>query len=95
MHERRIDCKIKKDYIANIPKYKKLKNDDIFAPHAIVFTCLDDLELILQDENKCVEVQLFVKHGLTGLGKVFKYEYSTMEEVKDRPFNFGNNLTIS
>jgi len=95
MHEKRADLNLKVKFLAHIPKYKKIKKDSIFAGHAIVFTCLDDIRPVLLDSNQCVEVQVILRHGLTGLGKVYKHEFSTINTVKDGEFDFGNNLTVS
>lgn len=81
--------------MSHIPKFIKIKDKEAFAPHAIIMTCLDDLKPILEDDNKSVEVQVILRHGLTGLAKVFHYEYSTTNTVKQGIFDFGNQLTIT
>lgn len=95
MHEQRKDLKLRTDFLSNVPRYIKIKDKETFAPHAVILTCLDDLQPILDDDNKSVELQVILRHGLTGLAKVFNYEYSSMSTVKNGIFDFGNHLTIS
>jgi hypothetical protein len=94
-HERREDLKLRREYLTHIPKHKKIGENDVAAPHALIITCLDDLHPILEDDNKCVELQVIMRHGLTGLAKVFSYEYSSYTCVKNGIFDFGDKLTIS
>ena len=94
MHERRVDLKLRRDFQSHIPKYKKLKSTDTFAPHALVIICEANLDPILSDQNKCVELQVILRHGLTGLAKVYKYEFGDNNVVKKKPFGFGDTLTI-
>lgn len=93
-HEQRKDLELKKDFMAHVPPFIKTTDKNTFAPHAIILTCLDDLAPILRDKNKCIELQLILRHGLTGLAKVYKFEYSDISSVKKGMFEFGNNLTI-
>lgn len=95
MHEQRKDLEVRKEYLSHVPKYKKIRDGDTFAPHAIIITCLDDRKPILEDTNKCIELQVLLRHGLTGLSKVFHYEYSNINSVKEGIFDFGNQLTIT
>ena len=95
MNEQRKDLRLKSDFLAHIPKYIPIIDGATFAPHAIILTCLDDLKPILDDDNKCVEFQVILRHGLTGLSSVFSYEYSNLTSVKHGIFDFGNQLTIT
>jgi hypothetical protein len=94
MHEQRKDMRVRFDHMAHVPKFRKIKDGETFAPHALIVTCLDDLLPILDDDNKCVELQVTLRHGLTGLARVFQYEYGNSSVVKNGIFDFGNHLTI-
>lgn len=94
-HERRIDLELKKDFLSHIPKHKKLAPEDTFAPFANVSMCMTDLGPILDDQTKCVEIQIILRHGLTGLGKVFTHEFSDKSVIKNGIFQFGDSLTVS
>lgn len=96
MNEQRKDLNLRTSFLAHVPRYRKTNdNEDTFAPHAVVITCLDDLRPILEARDKCVEIQVILRHGLTGLAKVFHYEYSESTMVKPAMFDFGNQLTIT
>lgn len=95
LHEQRKDLKLRTSALAHVPCFKKIKKLHTFAPHAIVITCMDDLKPILEAKDKCVEIQVILKHGLTGLAQVFRYEYSDATVVKNGMFDFGNQLTIN
>lgn len=95
MNEQRKDLNLRTSFLAHVPCYKKNKNIGAFAPHAIIITCLDDLMPILQANDKCVEIQVILRHGLTGLAKVYNYEYSQPTVVKEAMFDFGNQLTAT
>ena len=94
-HERRIDLVLRKDFLAHMPRHKKLKPEDTFAPFANISCCLSDLGPILDDQTKCVEIQIILRHGLTGLAKVFTHEYSDRKVVKNGMFVFGDTLIVS
>ena len=95
INTRRKDLTLKKAFIAHVPAFIPTANITTYAPHAIQFTCLDDLQPILKDKHRSVEVQIILKHGLTGLAQVFDYEYSEIDNVKTKEWPFGNELTIS
>jgi hypothetical protein len=90
----RKDMQLKRDYLSHIPSFKNKKYSNS-APYAIVFQAPLDLEPILKDPNQTVEVQIILRHGLSGLSDVFFYEYSKLHEVKEGEFNFGRDLTVS
>ena len=95
LHEQRKDLSLRTSFLAHVPKFKKTNSESHnLATHAVVITCLDDLKPILKDRNKCIEIQIILRHGLTGLGKVFKHEYSESSKVKSGMFDLGNKLTI-
>jgi len=74
MNERRKVLSFYKDALWHIPRHKKAKSNT-FAPHAVVSLIQDDILPILEDVNKCIEVQVILRHGLTGLSKVFTQEF--------------------
>lgn len=93
MNTRRKALDLKKDFISHLAPYKKSKDGEIFGRFAQVFTCMEDIEPILKNENKSVEIQITLRHGLTGLGKVFKKEFADFNVVHDLNFAFGEDLT--
>ena len=93
MHERRKVLRLHRDALWHIPRHKNGKGNT-FAPHAVVSLILVDILTILQDDNKCVEVQVILRHGLTGLSKVFTQEFGDVTSIKNGMFKFGDNLTV-
>jgi hypothetical protein len=94
MHEQRRDLEVRLNHMTHIPRFRKMKNAETFAPHAIIVTSLDNLLPILEDPNKCIEIQVIARHGLTGLARVFTKEYGDGSTIKNGIFGFGNDLTI-
>lgn len=94
LHTHRVDIPLNKDFLTHVPCFKKVKSGDTYAPHAIICTCLEDLKPILEDQNKCIEIQIILRHGLTGLSDVFSAEFSNPKCIKSGDFCFGNDLNI-
>lgn len=96
MDTRRTPLKLKRDFISHLEKRisnKKIKTVS-FAHHALIFRTFEDLDKILNDENHCIELQVSLRHGLTGLGKVFKQEF-TKSSLSNRSFAYGNSLDLA
>ncbi|HWB25991.1 MAG TPA: hypothetical protein VG738_10955 [Chitinophagaceae bacterium] len=93
-NERRLPLRAKLDFLSHIPRYQRDKEHVNTAPHAIIFSCLDDLAPVLEADDKVVEIQIILKHGLTGLSKVFRHEYINSGDVVNGHFKYGNNLTV-
>jgi len=64
------------------------------ASHAFRFRSIEDLTSIITDEFKSVEIQITVKHGLTGLTKVYKQEYSDVSQIKIGNFTYGTKFAV-
>jgi hypothetical protein len=62
------------------------------ADHCIRFRTKENLDNIIRDPFKSVEVQVTLKHGLTGLLKVFTKEYSDIYQIKEGKFHMEQNL---
>lgn len=52
-----------------------------------------DIEELLKDPNISVQLEVSLRHGLTGLTKVFKMDYCDISEVKKGKFTYGANST--
>ena len=64
------------------------------ASHAIQVKTTEDLEAILEDKHNALQLQVFVKHGLSGLPKSFPRHFVNKSYIVNGTFNFGNSLTI-
>lgn len=72
---------------------RKCKNTH-YAKHAYLFRTHEDLEQILSDDNQTIQLQIVLRHGLTGLSRAYKKDYINLKDVKSGKFNFGNSTEI-
>ena len=92
MDTRRTPIDLKRSFISHVPRGKSDKKTQQFAPHAVIFRCLQDIESTLNDMT-CLELQITIRHGLSGLSKVFSEEF-TLGSIKKGKFAYGNSLEI-
>jgi hypothetical protein len=95
MHKRLIDLTLKRNYVRQIPGRKRLKRTDQLANHCVIFRTNTDLESILQDKRKCLQLQFTSKHGLTGLSRIHLKNYISLYSIKEGMFRFGNTFEIN
>ena len=96
INERITDLSLKHNEIKHIMPYmssRKCKNRN-YAKHAILFRTFEPLEDILKNENETLELQITVRHGLTGLSRVYKSVYVDSADIIKGSFEFGNSLNI-
>ena len=75
--------------IPMIPAYKK--SDKNYSENCYTIRTKHDLTSILKDNGLAtIKIDLYVKHGLTGLFSVFTQEYSHLNEIKIGRFEAGN-----
>ena len=65
-----------------------------YADYAMLFRTYEDLPTILNNERNAIKIQITLKHGLTGLSKVYHVEYVNCSDIKKGHFAFGNNFAI-
>jgi len=84
------------DEIKHIPPFKSNKNSNksSFAPHAILFRTNCKLEEILIKETETLQLQITLRHGLTGLSRVYQKDFITLNDIKIGQFKFGNSIDI-
>lgn len=87
---------LKLNEIKHIPPYSTTKkcNKRSFAPHAVLFRTDEILEEILKKEGETLQLQITLRHGLTGLSRVYQKDYITINHIKVGQFKFGNSLEI-
>lgn len=73
------------------PKWLKRNNGD----YAFLFRTYDDLNTLLQDQQKSIFLQVTLRHGLTGLAKVFTIEYVGESDIKTGTFAHGKKFNIA
>jgi hypothetical protein len=69
------------------------KNNE--ASFAYRIKCKTNLDEILNDEYKLIQLQITLRHGLTGLSEVFVQNYTDKNQLKQGSFAFGKNLNIN
>ena len=82
--------------IKHIPPYIRTKvcNKTSSAPHAVMFRTIENLENILNIESQTLQLQITLRHGLTGLSRVYQKDYININNIKSGQFKFGNNLEV-
>lgn len=88
MNERLTHLQLVLDRVSNIPGYRPswiIKN----APYAIVVRASEEISEILKDDYKSIIIKVTLRHGLTGLVKVFTKKYTDLSQIKSGKFNYG------
>ena len=78
---------------SNLPGYKPRWVRKA-ANHCLRFRTTENIDLIVSNDFKSVQVQVIAKHGLTGLVSVFTQEYSDVKEVKEGKFTYGTRFGV-
>ncbi len=64
------------------------------AEHAIRLRTVENLTQYLEDPNCSIELRISLRHGLTGLSKVVRREYSHISELKKGNFAYGSKFAV-
>lgn len=93
MNTRTSSLKLKSDYICSIEpaRAKWIRRE---ANHCVRFRTDENLEEIVNSEFKSVEFQIYLRHGLTGLVRVFKQEYSDISLIKNAKHAYGPRFDV-
>ena len=93
MNIRFIPLKVKLNHISNIPPFRPgwLRRS---ADHAIRLRTGEDITRFLKDEFCSIELRIALRHGLTGLSRVIKYEYSHITQLKEGNFTYGSKFAV-
>ncbi|RYE38827.1 MAG: hypothetical protein EOP48_26525 [Sphingobacteriales bacterium] len=65
-----------------------------YAHHCIQVKTLTNLETILKERAKSLQLRITLRHGLTGLSANFVKDYNTERTIKRGSFEFGNKFNI-
>ena len=65
-----------------------------YGEYAMIFVTQEDLATILEDEKKSIQLQITLRHGVTGLSKVYNMDYAHHTLIKNGHFQFGNSFNI-
>jgi len=92
-NDRLTSLSIVKDNVSNIAPYRPswIRKK---ANHCIIFRTREDIVSILTDEHKTIIAKITLRHGLTGLVRVFTKEYCDTAEVKNGKFSYGTKFGL-
>ena len=85
---------LKIDKLNFIAPYRAAWLKKNYGEYAMLFKTYEDLESILSDERKSIKLQVTLRHGLTGLSKVFYIDFVNCSDIKEGQFVFGKNFNI-
>ena len=93
MNKRTIPLSLELDFVSHLPPFRpKWWRKD--AEHCIRFRTKDNLDEIIADEHKSVQLQVTLRHGLTGLVKVFYQDYADLSLIKEGKFTYGTKFGV-
>ena len=93
MNKRTIPLSLVLDTVSHLPSYKPLwiRRD---ANHCIRFRTVDDLTILINDEFNSIQLQVTLRHGLTGLVKVFYQDFADISLIKQGKFTYGTKFGV-
>jgi hypothetical protein len=91
MNKRTIPLTLVLSYVSHLPAYRPgwWRKD---AEHCMRFRTIDNLDNIVDDPHKSVQLQITLRHGLTGLVKVFYQDYADVSLIKTGKFSYGTKI---
>jgi hypothetical protein len=64
------------------------------ADHAVRLRTKENLMRFLEDDYCSIELRVSLRHGLTGLSRVVRYEYSHISQLKMGNFTYGSKFGV-
>jgi hypothetical protein len=80
--------------ISHIPGRLPFWKKNMANPHCVTVRTHERLEQILRDASNGISLRVSLKHGLTGLSKVFDQEYGNVEDIKLGKFKPGTKFVV-
>ena len=85
---------LKTDKLNFIAPYRARWYRKNYAEYAMIFRTYDNIAEVLGNERNSIKIQVTLRHGLTGLSKVYYMDYVNCSDIIKGHFAFGNNLNI-
>jgi hypothetical protein len=85
---------LKTDKLNFIAPYRPRILKKNYADYAMIFRTYENIEAILDKESNSIQIQITLKHGVTGLSKVYNMNFASCSEIKGGNFAFGKNFYI-
>lgn len=78
--------------ISHIPGRRIFWVKNMANPHCITVRSYDHINAILADDLNGITLKVSLKHGLTGLSKVFEQEYANEQDIMNGKFKPGTKF---
>ena len=80
--------------ISHIPARVPFWNKNAANPHCVTVRSKENINNILSDDSNAIILKVSLKHGLTGLSKVFEHEYAQEQAIKIGKFKPGTQFAV-
>jgi hypothetical protein len=87
--------KLKTNHLNFVAPYKPRWYKKDYGKYAMLFISYENISEIIENERNSIKIQVTLKHGLTGLTKVFSAEFVSISDIRKGHFAFGNNININ
>jgi len=91
---RSISLPLKRDKLNFIAPFRPKWYKKDYGQHAMIFRTKEDLSKILEKNSNILRLQVTLKHGLSGLSKVYHKSYIGTSDIIKGHFEFGNSFKI-
>ena len=85
---------IKRSNITHLSPYRPQWINPNYGRHALQIRVYEDIDSIIKTTLKSVQIEVTLRHGLTGLTKVFNRDYSVQGRIREGQFVFGNSFDV-
>lgn len=86
---------VKTSNISHLPPFRPKWLNPAYGRYALQIRVYTDIGAIVSIPLKSVQIEVTLRHGLTGLTKVFNQDYSVIGKIKEGQFVFGNCFDIA
>lgn len=94
MNSRFIELPLRRKTLSYVPEYKLLWKSKKYGDFAILASTNHNIRETLANPHHSIRLQVTLRHGLTGLSKVFYLDYANESVIKQGIFTFGNSFEI-
>lgn len=94
MNSRFTEIPLRRKNLSYVPRYKWFWKKKEYGEFAILASSTQNIKEILADPHKSLRLQVTLRHGLTGLSKVFHMNYANASVIKNGVFTFGKSFEI-
>lgn len=66
-----------------------------YAEHALIVRTYDNIEEILAVNEKSIKLEVTLRHGVTGLSKIYTMTFADCSEIRAGNFGYGTNFNVN